>query len=83
VSGSPAARRSESSTDRHLAAVFGFYDFHARSGVTLADSLARRRVPRGSYKPFLHDVSAGRCSSISAQIQAHEQGHRPSASTCR
>jgi integrase/recombinase XerD len=56
-----AARRSESTVNRHLAAVFGFYDFHARTGVTLADSLvAWRRVRRGSYKPFLHHVTAGR-----------------------
>jgi integrase/recombinase XerD len=56
-----AARRSESTVNRHLAAVFGFYDFHARGGVVLAESLvAWRRVPRGSYKPFLHHVTAGR-----------------------
>ena len=56
-----AARRSESTVNRHLAAVFGFYDYHARAGVTLAESLvAWRQVPRGSYKPFLHHVTAGR-----------------------
>ena len=56
-----AARRAESTVNRHLAAVFGFYDYHARAGVTLADSLVSwRRVPRGSYKPFLHHVTAGR-----------------------
>lgn len=56
-----AARRAESTVNRHLAAVFGFYDFHARSGVVLAESLvAWRRVPRGSFKPFLHHVSRGR-----------------------
>lgn len=45
-----AARRAESTVNRHLAAVFGFYDFHARNGVALADSLvAWRRVPRGSF----------------------------------
>ncbi len=43
-----ATRRSEATVNRHLAAVFGFYDFHARNGVVLADSLvAWRRVPRG------------------------------------
>ena len=47
--------------NRHLAAVFGFYDFHARTGVALAESLvAWRRVPRGSFKPFLHHVTKGR-----------------------
>ena len=56
-----ASRRSESTVNRHLAAVFGFYDFHARAGVALAESLvAWRRVPHGSYKPFLHHVTAGR-----------------------
>ena len=56
-----AARRSEATVNRHLAAVFGFYDFHARAGVRLAESLvAWRRVPRGSFKPFLHHVTKGR-----------------------
>lgn len=56
-----ATRRSESTVNRHLAAVFGFYDFHARTGVALAESLvAWRRVPRGSFKPFLHHVTKGR-----------------------
>jgi integrase/recombinase XerD len=56
-----AARRSEATVNRHLAAVFGFYDFHARTGVKLAESLvAWRRVPRGSFKPFLHHVTKGR-----------------------
>jgi integrase/recombinase XerD len=56
-----AARRSEATVNRHLAGLFGFYDFHARTGVTLADSLvAWRRVPRGSFKPFLHHVTKGR-----------------------
>ena len=56
-----SARRCESTVNRHLAAVFGFYDFHARHGVALAESLvAWRRVPRGSFKPFLHHVTKGR-----------------------
>lgn len=56
-----ATRRSEATVNRHLAAVFGFYDFHARNGVVLAESLvAWRRVPRGSFKPFLHHVTRGR-----------------------
>jgi len=56
-----ASRRAESTVNRHLAAVFAFYDFHARAGVELAASLvAWRRVPRGSYKPFLHHVTKGR-----------------------
>jgi integrase len=56
-----AAVRSEATVNRHLAAVFGFYDFHARSGVDVAaDLVAWRRVARGSYKPFLHHVTQGR-----------------------
>ena len=40
-----AAVRSEATVNRHLAALFGFYDFHARSGVVLAaDLVAWRRV---------------------------------------
>ena len=56
-----AARRSEATVNRHLAAVFGFYDFQLRAGVKLAESLvAWRRVPRGSFKPLLHHVTKGR-----------------------
>jgi integrase/recombinase XerD len=56
-----AAVRSAATVNRHLAALFGFYDFHARSGVVLAaDLVAWRRISRGSYKPFLHQVTAGR-----------------------
>lgn len=55
-----AAVRSAATVNRHLAALFGFYDFHARSGVNLAaDLVAWRRVSRGSYKPFLHHVTGG------------------------
>jgi integrase len=47
--------------NRHLAAVFGFYELHARSGVKVAVGLvAWRRMGRGSYKPFLHHVTVGR-----------------------
>jgi len=56
-----AAVRSAATVNRHLAALFGFYDFHSRSGVDVAEGLvAWRRVSRGSFKPFLHHVSAGR-----------------------
>ena len=54
-------RRSAATVNRHLAGVFGFYDHHARSGVSLAGELvAWRRVSRGSYKPFLHHVTKGK-----------------------
>jgi len=53
--------RASATVNRHLAAVFGFYDFHARAGVGLAaDLIAWRRAGRGSYKPFLHHVTAGK-----------------------
>ncbi len=55
------AARSPATVNRHLAAVFGFYEHHARSGVDAAASLvAWRRVGRGSYKPFLHHITKGR-----------------------
>jgi len=47
--------------NRHLAAVFGLYDYHARAGVSVAaDLVAWRRIGRGSYKPFLHHATKGR-----------------------
>ena len=56
-----AGRRSAATVNRHLAAVFGLYDHHARSGVGVAAELvAWRRVSRGSYKPFLHHVTKGK-----------------------
>ncbi len=56
-----AARRSPATVNRHLAAVFGLYDFHARSGLEVAaDLVAWRRVGRGSFKPFLHHATKGR-----------------------
>ncbi|MHB1548004.1 MAG: tyrosine-type recombinase/integrase [Acidimicrobiales bacterium] len=56
-----AAVRSPATVNRHLAAVFGLYDYHARLGVAVAVELvAWRRVGRGSYKPFLHHVTKGR-----------------------
>jgi integrase/recombinase XerD len=54
-------QRSAATVNRHLAAVFGFYDHHARSGVGVAAGLvAWRRVSGGSYKPFLHHVTKGK-----------------------
>ncbi|HZT64218.1 MAG TPA: tyrosine-type recombinase/integrase [Acidimicrobiales bacterium] len=55
-----AAVRCPATVNRHLAAVFGLYEHHARSGVDVAPALvAWRRVGRGSYKPFLHHVTKG------------------------
>lgn len=61
VLGNGVGRRSPATVNRHLAGVFGFYDYKARAGVGLAaDLVAWRRVSRGSYKPFLHHVSKGK-----------------------
>ncbi len=47
--------------NRHLAALFSFYDYHARNGVELAQALvAWRRSNRGGYRPFLHHATGGR-----------------------
>jgi integrase len=55
------AARAPATVNRHLAAVFGFYEHHARSGVEVpAGLVAWRRIGRGSYKPFLHHVTKGR-----------------------
>ncbi len=51
------AGRAVATVNRHLAAVFGLYDFHARRGVRVAAELVDwRRGGRGSYKPFLDQV---------------------------
>ena len=51
------SRRAALTVNRHLAAVFGLYDFHARRGVRVAAELVDwRRDGRGSYKPFLERV---------------------------
>jgi len=47
------SRCSPATVNRHLAALFSFYQ--ACNGVALAQSLvAWRRVSRGGYRPFLH-----------------------------
>src|SRR5512135_744270 len=55
------ARCRAATVNRHLAALFSFYDYRARNGVPLAEQLvAWRRVTRGGYQPFLHHVTGGR-----------------------
>ena len=55
------ARCAAATVNRHLAALFSFYDYQARNGLAIAQSLvAWRRVSRGGYRPFLHHVTAGR-----------------------
>jgi integrase/recombinase XerD len=56
-----SARRAASTVNKHLAALFSFYDYHARNGVVLAQALVSwRRSNRGGYRSFLHHVRAGR-----------------------
>jgi len=56
-----SARRSAATVNKHLAALFSFYDYHARNGVPLAEALVSwRRSNRGGYRSFLHHVNAGR-----------------------
>jgi integrase len=58
---SGTAVRSPATINRHLAAVFSFYDYHARNGVELAQVLVMwRRFNRGGYRAFLHHVTADR-----------------------
>jgi integrase len=56
-----SARRSAATVNKHLAALFSFYDYHARNGVALAQALVTwRRSNRGGYRSFLHHVTASR-----------------------
>jgi integrase len=56
-----SARRSAATVNKHLAALFSFYDYHARNGIPLAQALVSwRRSNRGGYRSFLHHVNAGR-----------------------
>jgi len=55
-----AWRRSPRSVNRALGAVHGFYEYHARNGVEVAERLVvRSRMGSGSYKPFLHGIAPG------------------------
>ena len=56
-----AGRCCPATVNKHLAALFSFYDYQARNGVVVAQSLvAWRRTNRGGYRPFLQHVTAGR-----------------------
>lgn len=58
-----ASRRAPATVNRHLGALFGFYDYQARSGVAVAAGLVTwRRTGRGGFKPFLHHVTKGRAA---------------------
>ncbi|TML42023.1 MAG: integrase [Actinobacteria bacterium] len=55
-----SARRGPAIVNRHLAAVFAFYEHHSRAGDEMAERLrAWRSAGRRSYKPFLHHVTKG------------------------
>ena len=72
-----SARRLPATVNRHLAALFSFYDYHARNGVELARALVSwRRSNRGGYKAFLHHVSAGR-KVPSRPMRSHQPTHLP------
>lgn len=50
--------RATSTVNRKLAAVFGFYDYQERNGVSVAAAVqARGRSGHGSYRPFLHGIA--------------------------
>jgi integrase/recombinase XerD len=56
-----AGVRAPATINRYLAGVFGLYDHHARTGLSIASELvAWRRMSRGSYKPFMHHLTKGR-----------------------
>ena len=58
------ARCCPPTVNKHLAALFSFYDYQARNGVPLAQSLvAWRRVNRCGYRPFLYHVTGGRAAA--------------------
>ncbi|HVB45172.1 MAG TPA: site-specific integrase [Streptosporangiaceae bacterium] len=56
-----SARYSSGTVNRHMAALFSFYDYQARNGVPLAQQLvAWRRSNRGGFRPFLRHATGGR-----------------------
>lgn len=70
--------RAESTVNRHLAAVFGLYDFHARRGVKVADELISwRSGGRGSYKPFLDQVGGRARRTSRRPVRLRPSGHLP------
>ncbi len=77
-----ASHRAPSTVNRHLAAIFGLYEFHARRGVTVADELISwRRGGRGSYKPFLDQVG-GRARRVPRRpVRLRESTHLPKTLT--
>ena len=59
-----SGRCSPVTLNRHLAALFSFYDYQARNGVPLAQQLvAWRRSNRGGFRPFPHHAAGGRAAA--------------------
>jgi integrase len=59
VDGDKAARKP-ATVNQYLAALFGFYDYLARVGVSLVDDLMTwRRAGRRGYVPFLYHATKG------------------------
>jgi len=71
------ARRAAGTVNRHLAALFSFYDYQARNGLVLAQQLMTfRRTNRGGYRPFLHHVTAGR-PALTRPLRMREPSRLP------
>ncbi len=76
------ARRAATTVNRHLAAVFGLYDFHARRGVSVATELVDwRRGGRGSYKPFLEQVGGRSRRAPRRPVRLRPTQHLPETLT--
>lgn len=74
ASGTP--RRSAGTVNRALTAVFGFYEFHARHGMPVAQALTDdTRAGRGSFKPMLHGIARatphGRVGPLRQERRVH------------
>jgi integrase/recombinase XerD len=63
-----------------VGAVHGFYEYHARNGVEVAERLvSRSRAGSGSYKPFLHGIAPG--VQRHRLLRVREQQRQPRALT--
>jgi integrase/recombinase XerD len=73
-----ASTRAASTVNRHLAAVFGLYDFHARRGVGVATELVQwRHGGRGSYRPFLEGVGGRSRRTLRRPVRLRTQRRLP------
>jgi len=68
------SRRAATTVNRMLAAVFGFYEFHARHGVSVAATLVdATRSGRGGYKPFLHGIARSRARGRVGRLREEQR----------